>query len=324
MKASSSTILLSGLNIIGASALYRTVFSNKTSILMYHGICKDTWNVSSGNWLHVKESSFRSQMEHVRRYYEPISLQEYVFNPDGSSRSGKPRVVVTFDDGYANNYTVAYPILQELEIPATIFLVSSMIDTDNLFWYDKLRVSLRETLNNTRLEEIVDSFKVNHPHQIDDMVNSFIQGVEIGRSDQVRDAYGTLTYKQIHDMQSSGLITFDSHTHKHEIVTRMSNEEVRDSVATSIEVLKGKGIDCGKVFCYPNGFYEQRHFKILSSLGFKAAVGASCDTDNTPFDLRRLGIGQDLNNIKFQCLLSGMWKSLSDMMKYAKTNLLRT
>jgi peptidoglycan/xylan/chitin deacetylase (PgdA/CDA1 family) len=61
-------------------------------------------------------------------------------------------VVVTFDDGYIDNYTFAYPILEELQIPATIFVTSGYIEKEREYWWDELErilfepVELPETL----------------------------------------------------------------------------------------------------------------------------------------------------------------------------------
>ena len=54
-------------------------------------------------------------------------------------------VVITFDDGYKDNYLYAYPILKKHRIPATIFLATGHIDTGKLFWWDKVSYVIRHT-----------------------------------------------------------------------------------------------------------------------------------------------------------------------------------
>lgn len=310
----------------GLNELYRHLLKNQTIVLMYHGVAKDKWFVSGRNWLQVKESEFRKQMEHLKTHYDVVPL-DYALRTLGH-KSRRPKVVITFDDGYANNYTVAYPILKELQIPATIFLVSSMIDTANLFWYDRLRTTLVNALESNKIEEIVESYKVKHPHTIDHLVDEFVRGYTMGSEQQVHDAYGILTYSQIREMQSSGLITFDSHTNRHEIITQLVNDEPYESIGESLEIMRGHGIECGNVFCYPNGRYNERHFETLHRLGFKAATSTICkmwSTEDHFYEIPRIGIGRDLKITEFECFVSGMWKSLAQLVKGVKqTILMRT
>lgn len=102
-------------------------------ILMYHritpnlsGVAKPTWNVTP--------QRFRRQLAGLlRRGFQPCRLSTML----DRSEAGKPALensfVVTFDDGYANNYMQALPILRELNIPATIFLATAYLDSDRPF-----------------------------------------------------------------------------------------------------------------------------------------------------------------------------------------------
>lgn len=317
---------LSTLGKLGFNEFYRQLLKSQTVVLMYHGVAKDEWVVSSGNWLQVKESMFRSQIEHLKEHYSVVTLTEALRTLGQPSK--KPKVVITFDDGYANNYTVAYPILKELQIPATIFLVPSMLGTNKLFWYDRLRTSLVGDLESNKIEEIVESYKSRHPHSIDHLVDEFVRGYKLASNQQIYDAYGILTYGQVHEMQSSGLITFDSHTNRHEILTQLVNDEPFETIGESLEVMRGHGIECGSVFCYPNGRYRPDHFDALTRLGFKAAVSTICKTWNVEdytYEIPRIGIGRDLTEPQFEGYVSGMWKSIAQLVKGVKqTVLLRT
>lgn len=314
------------LNRLGVNTLYRRLLQSQAVVLMYHGVAKDSWTVSEGNWLQVRESEFRKQMEHLKEHYNVVSLSEALKTIGRPSK--KPKAVITFDDGYANNYTVAYPILKELQVPATIFLVPSMVDTNNLFWYDRLRTSLVGNIESNKIEEIVESYKSRHPHTIDHLVDEFVRGYRLAAGQQVQEAYGILTYGQIYEMQGSGLITFDSHTQRHEILTQLVNDEPYETIGQSLEVMRSRGIECGNVFCYPNGRYHTDHFDTLSRLGFNAAVSTICRTWNAEdfsYEIPRVGVGRDLSDIQFEGFVSGMWKSIAQLVKGVKqTMLLRT
>lgn len=315
--------ILGTFNTVGLSALCRKSLRNQTIVLMYHGVAKDQWVASIGNWLQVKESNFRKQMEHLKKYYNVVSFEYALRTIDQPSK--KPKAVITFDDGYANNFTVAYPILKDLDLPATIFLVTDMIDTNKLFWYDRLRTTLLGNFESDKIEEIVQSYKTKHPHIIDALVDEFICGYQLGSKQHIHDAYGILTYRQINEMQNSGLIDFDSHTHRHEILTQLNSGEPLDSIGHSLEIMRGRGIECGKVFCYPNGLYRPEHFDVLSKLGFKAAASTIHNTwrlKDHQYEIPRIGIGRDLSTPQFESLISGLWKSLALLTKGVKRTIL--
>ena len=100
----------------------------KVPILLYHHITEEPFN---GNEISmISPYDFRLHMTAIRVNFTPISLRHY-FNyincTDGSITIPDNPIIVTFDDGYLSNYELAYPILKELEIPATIFVVTDTV-----------------------------------------------------------------------------------------------------------------------------------------------------------------------------------------------------
>lgn len=88
------------------------------------------------NDLIISESLFRDYCQFFRRYFDVIGLSELVDDlSNGRSLSGK--LAITFDDGYRDNFDSAAPILLDMGLPATFFIVSRFIGTDHLPWWDK-------------------------------------------------------------------------------------------------------------------------------------------------------------------------------------------
>ena len=99
-------------------------------ILAYHSISQ-----TRTDNLTVSAADFRRQMEWLSRSrYETVTLSQYV-NRD--NRRTDRSVVITFDDGYADNYTTAFPILRDHGFVATVFLVSDYVGTDHIYWWDE-------------------------------------------------------------------------------------------------------------------------------------------------------------------------------------------
>ncbi len=100
----------------------------KVPILLYHHITEESFD---GNEISmISPYDFRLHMTAIKVNYSPISLRhyfDYINCTDGSVTIPDNPIIVTFDDGYLSNYELAYPILKELEIPATIFLVTDTV-----------------------------------------------------------------------------------------------------------------------------------------------------------------------------------------------------
>ena len=101
----------------------------KIPILLYHHITDEAF--SGGNEISlISPYDFRLHMTAIKVHYTPISLRQYydyVTCTDGSVTIPDKPVIITFDDGYLSNYEIAYPILKELNIPATIFVVTDTV-----------------------------------------------------------------------------------------------------------------------------------------------------------------------------------------------------
>lgn len=128
------------MNVIRSGKLSRTVrriqkrLASKAVILMYHRVAEvelDPWGLC------VTPQHFASHLEVLQKYARPISLQQLT----QAHRAGNiphRAVVVTFDDGYADNLHNAKPILERYNIPATVFITTGHIGSQREFWWDEL------------------------------------------------------------------------------------------------------------------------------------------------------------------------------------------
>src|ERR1051326_4817718 len=79
----------------------------------------------------------RRQWLYLRRHYRILPLEEALeqLQKPGQMRDKRTLLAITFDDGYADNYTQAYALASELRIPITIFLISGYTNCKNAFWW---------------------------------------------------------------------------------------------------------------------------------------------------------------------------------------------
>jgi len=119
-------------------------------------------------------------------------------------------------------------------------------------------------------------------------------------------------------MAANGLIEFGSHTHSHEILTQLKPEELRETVKSSIELisnLTGKRV---QYFSYPNGKFSNETINVLKQFNLKAAfttIKGSWDTDSTPYEIPRLGIGGYDSIEVYAGSLSGVKAGVSKLKK---------
>ena len=124
--------------IQGATTKLRERLTARGLILMYHRISEpdlDPWGLS------VSPDHFTEQLEVIKKYFYPLSMQEFL----GHLQRGKVpnrSIVVTFDDGYMDNLHHAKPLLERSDIPATMFLVTEAIVEEQIFWWDELERAL--------------------------------------------------------------------------------------------------------------------------------------------------------------------------------------
>ena len=150
----------------------------KVPILLYHHITNEPFN---GNEISmISPYDFRMHMTAIQVNFTPISLRHYynyIHCTDGSVTIPDDPIIVTFDDGYLSNYEIAYPILKELEIPATIFVVTDTVG------------------------EVAGGGKVNHSHF------SWEQAKEMEKSGWIEIQSHTASHAALGDLDMNQLVT---------------------------------------------------------------------------------------------------------------------
>ena len=305
---------------------HKLVYQDELTIIAYHGIIRSPLMVH--DWCFVDEDSFSMQIGYLKKRFEIVSLSKAVER----LRNGEikhPTVVITFDDGYQNNFDVAFPILYREKIPATIFLTTGLINTNDTVWYCRLNLALGQThrhliewngfkfdLSTSDLKAkasavVQESLKKLSPSQLMAAIRNMILqlGDEPDSPIKIGSPFRMLDKKAIRGMMASGLIEFGAHTHHHAILSQLSDEQRYDEIRQSIDTIyELTGHPC-KCFAYPNGRmedYDSDSIKNLKACGIKMAVTAIAGPNNrmTPsMELRRYGVGADLPMAEFQLMV---------------------
>ncbi|KAB2842782.1 MAG: polysaccharide deacetylase family protein, partial [Burkholderiales bacterium] len=272
-------------------------------VLMYHGVLPDDEHLAEGDWLQVRASEFRAQMAFLAEHYEVCRIKDVLAPP--IAPPARPRALVTFDDGYANNLHVALPILREYTTPASIFLVTGHVDTRRLFWWDRLHLAC---LNGAPPEaEQVRALKARSPRDIKAAVDAYLAAKQLEAPETAPEAYRVLSRGEITALADSGLIEFGSHTHGHEILENLSKAEASATLEISAERLIRWGLTAGH-FAAPNGDYTDGQIELIQQAGYTTCFGTRPGIWNAPqepYCIPRMGIGRGTNIDQFALLVSG-------------------
>ncbi|HVK72873.1 MAG TPA: polysaccharide deacetylase family protein [Kofleriaceae bacterium] len=108
------------------------------SILTYHHVCDPGRDYGfDPDTADVTPAQFRRQMELLRQHFTVIGVDQLLAGFDGAELPPNP-CLITFDDGYKSNLTVALPILRQLGLKATFFIATSFVEERRIYWWDRI------------------------------------------------------------------------------------------------------------------------------------------------------------------------------------------
>lgn len=235
------------------------------AILYYHRVGTGGVPLFSG----VRPEVFEAQMRFLRQRCRLVSLDE-LFRGLQNPNAGGPALAITFDDGYRDLYTHAFPILQKYQVPATIFVVVDSIETGEVPWYDRVFLALKVLpANRLRLDlDRLRQFDLSSPAARLQAAEEIVQYlrklpdqrrrefcVALERKVRLPDEElrgRMLTWEQIRTMHRAG-IAFGSHTLTHRVISRLKAAETQREILESKEILERKLGAPVLDFSYPFG-----------------------------------------------------------------------
>ena len=259
-----------------------------TAILYYHQIAAH---------------SFRRHIEYLRKHYNLIRLDDLV-ETIAKGTTLKDTVVITFDDGYKSIYSDIFPILKRYEVPITVFLVSDIVGTEKEIWADTLR-NLRKNSGDKSYIPDVEYFKCIPNTE----KNRLIQEL-IARYKYTPPQRSILSWDEVQKMLKSGLVSFGSHSKTHPCLTKMDAEEAKVEILDSKRKLESHLNIEIEHFSYPNGDYDNLHFKMLDSAYQSASTTVPGINDATTnlHELRRIAGNGSVAVLAMK--ISGLWGRL--------------
>lgn len=252
----------------------------------------------------------------------PMHLDDWLAKRSNRDKLPKLVVALTFDDGWQDNYEYGFPILRSESVPATVFLVTGLLDTHQVFWPEQVVKLLTNTPIDTSLPEFqwlkpylppksspnspltlteADSV-IDRLKELDDKtILASLSSIPEFVGDQV--SHGQPRYilnnTELEEMARSELVRFGAHTQHHFRLNRIElGSTLRDEIVGCLQDLGKFGGKAVPIFCYPNGDITPEGQHLV-----KSHYQAACTTktgwnpsDRDAFDLHRFNLHDGNSN----------------------------
>ena len=295
-------------------------------VLRYHSIKDNPSNYNkllSQGIIHSK-NDFHDQMELVARNYNAVSIDDMVDIFLRKKTLPKKAVVVTFDDGYADNIEIAAPILNHFGIPACFYITTNSIGNQHAIWYVRIRYAILTSSMNS-WDNPIDNCHYNFINY-DDRLSAFIDSCHycarltgeqqknyvdnIVTSLDVDDstAYNNLmmTWDDVSSLIKMGHIV-GSHTIFHPNIAHIDTDDAEHEIVESKRIIERNTPVKVKHFSYPNPALEPNWTNDLSRIINKAGylTSVTCDhgcvrLHDDLFSIPRIAVPHDKNEFLFR------------------------
>ena len=318
LRTTMTRVIARVLSAIGLLKLARWYNRNRVIILCLHSVV----DPSKLSWHPLRRpfpiGLLRRQLEIINQHYNWLSLDDAVEMLSGRAPFIANGVVLTFDDGYRNNMTVALPELERYSIKPVFYAATSLLNNRKPYWFERFDYAIQQQKVPTEVvlhgrnftfapgdrESLRDAYAALRraaKSQFDsdrgfydffDTVTDRLEGTcgkslaEIQAGDPCSE---TLSDEDLRALEASGRATIGSHTVDHVRLDTVDENECVEQLKTSRAYLESAtGVPC-RHFCYPNGNWNRRVASAVAAAGYVSAV-------TTEYGLN--GAGADLFTLK--------------------------
>lgn len=304
------------LGVLNTAPLYRVLQTrahkgDPVTILCYHTLRPDAEPLDA--WIALGVDAFRAQIAMLRKDYDIVSLDDAL---DRTGQGGRPRVVLTFDDGERGLYDHLLPLLTAEDLPVTIYVATRQIETGTPYWFDQVMNALqgegetridmgeqglgrwvigpeRGKARWARIGPVLEALKAADPADRDRLAEEVIAQAD-ARAGGFTPLH-PMTLDQLKELAAHPRVTIGAHSHGHELLDQVSLEEARISIARSRDLLEEWTGGPVRHFAYPNGNYTPALMTMLTELGFASATileDRLMHQDAPAEALPRIGVGR--------------------------------
>lgn len=299
--------------------------------LNYHRIGTPEGSLLDWDLWSASEDDFAAQVATVKRHFDVVSVDDLpqVFHTLRRRWSTRQRfVLITFDDGYRDNYDAAFPILREHNVPGTFFITTGFVGDRRIAWWDEIAWMIRRcqrdfielpsdgqtarlTLDRPAVEDAIrTSLSVAYrldAQKLATFLDELAEATGSGRAPRSLADDLWMNWDMIRTMRSRGM-AIGAHTVSHPVLSRLSAEDQNAEICESRLGIEAELGETVTAFSYPVGradsFNEDTKRALLAN-GFDWSFsyhGGFCRSSNPDrFNLPRVGIERDMDQQAMRC-----------------------
>jgi peptidoglycan/xylan/chitin deacetylase (PgdA/CDA1 family) len=284
------------------------LLDDKVAIFLFHGVIeKQVHQVRNYTRKHLLTEEFRQILGSLKERGNAVSMDQLI----GGEPLPPRAFVITFDDGFENNHSIAAPILDDLGIPATFYITSDFVDRNRMSWIDRIEWAIERTeraeiklpwnslafLGPTSkrhaLHQIRTNVKLNKalvPDEIASEVQRQLGYGEVWSSDDPLDQ--KMSWDQVGELSRAFIV--GGHTHTHPIMSFLDDDALEFEITTPLRMLSERAGVTTHHFSYPEGLalcYSETVIDRLKHHGVKicpTAEDGDNDPGSDPFRLKRI------------------------------------
>jgi peptidoglycan/xylan/chitin deacetylase (PgdA/CDA1 family) len=267
----------------------RRLRKHRLEILVYHSVSARSGDLATSAH-NVKPDVFREQLAYLSDHYQVVPLRNIARRMATMTAAGGPYACICFDDGYLDNLRVAYPVLAEMQIPATMFICPSVVDNADLLWRDKIRYIIQNDLTGRfldflRLRSGPKDYRFDLLERLSfyawsknliaigsmqiqaDLTDFFAdQGLDAARLAREHEVF--IAAADLHEYE---YLDFGNHTWSHPIISALAPNQQREEIVRAHKYLVAAGITpCA--LALPFSPFTGETIDICQELGYEAVL----------------------------------------------------
>jgi peptidoglycan/xylan/chitin deacetylase (PgdA/CDA1 family) len=288
--------------------LIKSPVTRSKIVLMYHGIDLNENRKFNSRFFSIDH--FEKQLIYFKKNYNLVSLEDLMDNRNLSS--DRLNIAITFDDGYLNNFTYAFPLLEKYQIPSHIFItgLNNFNNPIKILWGDLVDITekfinknlglFNSTFKKSKhngfkdLKKYIRDNKIIGTPQYDEMINVLNEmSSNVIEQENLFDYWRLMSDENIKAIARSNYVKIGSHGYWHNNLSSQPYEEACLELVKSKQYLENLTQYEVNSIGYPDGSYTREVSKYANDIGFKyqCAVTYKFEADRTtPYITDRLGL----------------------------------
>ncbi len=247
----------------------------------------------------VKDKSrFEDQIRYLQKKYRFISPNELGTELKEISQSKEDTVLLTFDDGDKSIFVNALPILKKYRVPAIVFVITDLINTNKPFWWDEILYYLGAKEGNAKIWEVKTWPNKQRENYILQLRENTVKP---------RLEWPQLTTEELNEIQENGIV-IGNHSHTHPMFDQCTDIELEKELNQSNKILTSLGFS-PEYFAYPNGNSSDKTETKLRESGVQFAFlfdHKINKSNKNLLNISRLKVNDSTPLWKFKFILSGL------------------